>query len=57
MRSLSGFAGKLKVTEYSRRIYGPRRFAYLGDGDCDDDDDDDGNDGAGIGSFKTTPCY
>jgi len=40
---------KLEVTKYSKWIYSPGRFAYLGDGV----DDDDG----GAGSFETTPSY
>ena len=36
------------MTEYSRQIYGPERFAYPGDGD---DDDDDG------GDSEATPSY
>ena len=43
---------KLEVTEYSRKIYGPRGFTYPGGGDNDDDDGDGGG-----GSSKTTPSY
>ena len=31
----------MEVTEYSRQIYGPRRFAYPDGGDHNDDDDGD----------------
>ena len=44
------------MTEYSRQIYGPRGFAYLGGGDDDDDDNDDDNGGGG-GNSETTPSF
>ena len=40
------------MTKYSKWIYSPGRFAFLGDGV----DDDDGG-GGGAGSFETTPSY
>ena len=45
------------MTEYSRQIYGPRGFAYLGGGDDDDDDNDDDDDGGGGGNSETTPSF
>lgn len=38
---------KLEMTEYSRQIYAPRAFSYLGD--------DDGSGGGG--DSETTPNY
>jgi len=48
---------KLEVTEYSKRIYGLRGFAYLSGGDNDDDDGDGDGDGGGVGGSETTPSY
>ena len=45
---------KLKVTNYSRSLYGPRGMAHLGNGDDDDDDDDGGGDEE---DFEVTSSY
>ena len=44
---------KLEVTEYSKRIYGLKGFAYPSGGDNDDDD----GDGGGVGGSEATPSY
>ena len=43
------------MTKYSRQIYNPRGFAYLGDDNDNDDHDDDGGDGSG--DLEATSSY
>ena len=43
---------KLKETQYSKDLYGPRELAYPGNNDDDDDDDGDGGEDS-----KATPSY
>jgi len=42
--NLTHWNKEIRLTEYSKSMYGPRRLAYPGNGD---DDDDDGSDGGG----------
>ena len=51
--NLTRWNKEIRLTEYSKSMYGPKRLAYPGNDD--DDDDDDGSDGGDGGGGSKSP--